>query len=122
MLWPAMLTMLGVVGAVQQWEEEPGYKEVNPGGAVVMVCMVKNKLGECRLLFIFFSFFSSFSPQWNVDNFYIWVHELRCDPHEFTFPQMGERQHPNRSLPWQVRVGRGSNTGGLQFEDSQCQL
>ena len=48
MLWHAMLTMLGAVGAVQQWEEEPGYKEVNPGGAVVMVCRVKNKLGECR--------------------------------------------------------------------------
>ena len=61
MLWHAMLTMLGVVGAVQQWEEEPGYKEVNPGGAVVMVCMVKNKLGECRLLsiFSFFQFFQS---------------------------------------------------------------
>ena len=61
MLWQAMLTMLGVVGAVQQWEEEPGYKEVNPGGAVVMVCMVKNKLGECRLLsiFFFFQFFQS---------------------------------------------------------------
>ena len=60
MLWHAMLTMLGVVGAVQQWEEEPGYKEVNPGGAVVMVCMVKNKLGECRLLSIFFYFFQFF--------------------------------------------------------------
>ena len=61
MLWPAMLTMLGVVGAVQQWEEEPGYKEVNPGGAVVMVCRVKNKLGECRcdnLLVFFCDFFS----------------------------------------------------------------
>ena len=66
MLWPAMLTMLGVVGAVQQWEEEPGYKEVNPGGAVVMVCMVKNKLGECRLLFIFslFSVLSVHNGMW----------------------------------------------------------
>ena len=66
MLWPAMLTMLGVVGAVQQWEEEPGYKEVNPGGAVVMVCMVKNKLGECRLLFIFslFSVLSFHNGMW----------------------------------------------------------
>lgn len=32
----------------QQWEEEPGYKEVNPDGDVVMVCRVKNKKGECR--------------------------------------------------------------------------
>ena len=66
MLWPAMLTMLGVVGAVQQWEEEPGYKEVNPGGAVVMVCMVKNKLGECRLLSIFslFSVLSVHNGMW----------------------------------------------------------
>ena len=47
MLWRALM-VVGVVGAVQQWEEEPGYREVNPGGAVVMVCRVKNKLGECR--------------------------------------------------------------------------
>ena len=47
MLWHALMAV-GVVGAVQQWEEEPGYREVNPGGAVVMTCRVKNKLGECR--------------------------------------------------------------------------
>ena len=40
--------MLSGAGARQQWEEEPGYREVNPGGAVVMNCRVKNKLGECR--------------------------------------------------------------------------
>ena len=34
--------------ATQSWEEEPGYKEVNPGGEVVMLCRVKNKMGECR--------------------------------------------------------------------------
>ena len=71
MLWHAMLTMLGVVGAVQQWEEEPGYKEVNPGGAVVMVCMVKNKLGECRLLFIFslFSVLSVHNGMWMTSTY-----------------------------------------------------
>lgn len=47
MLWRALMAV-GVVGAVQHWEEEPGYREVNPGGAVVMNCRVKNKLGECR--------------------------------------------------------------------------
>ena len=71
MLWHAMLTMLGVVGAVQQWEEEPGYKEVNPGGAVVMVCMVKNKLGECRLLSIFslFSVLSVHNGMWMTSSY-----------------------------------------------------
>jgi len=47
MLWRALMAV-GVVGATQHWEEEPGYREVNPGGAVVMLCRVKNKLGECR--------------------------------------------------------------------------
>ena len=47
MLWRALIAV-GVVGAVQHWEEEPGYREVNPGGAVVMNCRVKNKLGECK--------------------------------------------------------------------------
>ena len=47
MLWRALMAV-GVVRAVQHWEEEPGYREVNPGGAVVMNCRVKNKLGECR--------------------------------------------------------------------------
>ena len=37
-----------VVAGVQEWEEEPGYREVNPGGEVVMVCRVRNKGGECR--------------------------------------------------------------------------
>ena len=32
----------------QQWEEEPGYREVNPMGDVVMRCRVRNKKGECR--------------------------------------------------------------------------
>ena len=32
----------------QQWEEEPGYREVNPLGDVVMICRVRNKKGECR--------------------------------------------------------------------------
>ena len=34
--------------ARQEWEEEPGYREVNPQGDVVMVCRVRNKKGECR--------------------------------------------------------------------------
>ena len=38
----------GLAGARQQWEEEPGYREVNPGGEVVMVCRVRDKRGECR--------------------------------------------------------------------------
>ena len=37
-----------VVMARQEWEEEPGYREVNPEGDVVMVCRVRNKAGECR--------------------------------------------------------------------------
>ena len=36
------------VTARQEWEEEPGYREVNPEGDVVMVCRVRNKAGECR--------------------------------------------------------------------------
>ena len=40
--------MLSGAGARQQWEEEPGYREVNPAGEVVMVCRVRHKKGECR--------------------------------------------------------------------------
>ena len=32
----------------QQWLEEPGYAEVNPGGTVLLACRVSNKKGECR--------------------------------------------------------------------------
>ena len=42
------LITINIALCSQQWDEEPGYKEVNPGGAVVMVCKVKNKKGECR--------------------------------------------------------------------------
>ena len=37
-----------LVTARQEWEEQPGYREVNPEGDVVMVCRVRNKAGECR--------------------------------------------------------------------------
>jgi hypothetical protein len=45
--WMVVVTV-AVVGATQEWEEEPGYKEVNPGGEVVMSCLVRHKRGECR--------------------------------------------------------------------------
>ena len=34
--------------AVQTWSEQPVYQEVNPGGQVIMPCIVLNKRGECR--------------------------------------------------------------------------
>ena len=43
-----VLLVSSTVMARQEWEEEPGYREVNPEGDVVMVCKVKNKRGECR--------------------------------------------------------------------------
>lgn len=43
-----VLITLTLTLSTQQWDEEPGYKEVNPGGEIVMVCKVKNKKGECR--------------------------------------------------------------------------
>ena len=33
---------------VQSWAEQPRYQEANPGGQVVMSCVVLNKRGECR--------------------------------------------------------------------------
>ena len=36
------------VFAIQSWSEQPIYHEVNPGGQVVMPCIVLNKRGECR--------------------------------------------------------------------------
>ena len=36
------------VGAIQTFSEQPMYQEVNPGGHVVMPCIVLNKRGECR--------------------------------------------------------------------------
>ena len=32
----------------QEFIEAPTYREVNPGGEVVLPCVVKNKAGECR--------------------------------------------------------------------------
>ena len=34
--------------AIQSWSEQPVYHEVNPGGQVIMPCIVLNKRGECR--------------------------------------------------------------------------
>ena len=36
------------VRSVQQFVEAPTYREVNPGGEVVLPCLVENKRGECR--------------------------------------------------------------------------
>ena len=43
-----LVLSISLVTARQEWEEEPGYREVNPEGDVVMVCRVRNKAGECR--------------------------------------------------------------------------
>ena len=43
-----VMVLAGGAESTQTWEEEPGYREVNPGGAVVMVCRVRDKRGECR--------------------------------------------------------------------------
>ena len=37
-----------MVSSVQQFVEAPTYREVNPGGEVVLPCVVENKRGECR--------------------------------------------------------------------------
>ena len=34
--------------AIQSWSEQPIYQEVNPGGQLIMPCIVLNKRGECR--------------------------------------------------------------------------
>ena len=34
--------------AIQSWSKQPVYQEVNPGGQVIMPCVVLNKRGECR--------------------------------------------------------------------------
>ena len=50
----AVQTLLLVTGCVhlvtcvQQFVEAPTYREVNPGGEVVLPCVVENKRGECR--------------------------------------------------------------------------
>jgi len=36
------------VNGFQEFIEAPTYREVNPGGEVVLPCVVKNKAGECR--------------------------------------------------------------------------
>ena len=48
MLLVVMTSSLQLVTAEQQFEEAPTYREVNPGGHVVLPCLVKNKKGECR--------------------------------------------------------------------------
>lgn len=47
----ALLFLLFVVAstvAEQEWGEQPAYQEVNPGGEVVMRCVIRNKGGDCR--------------------------------------------------------------------------
>ena len=46
LLWISILPQ--EILAVQTWSEQPMYQEVNPGGQVIMPCIVLNKRGECR--------------------------------------------------------------------------
>ena len=43
-----VMTSLQLISGDQQFVEAPTYREVNPGGEVVLPCHVKNKKGECR--------------------------------------------------------------------------
>ena len=36
------------MSSIQQWSKQPEYQEVNPGGIVIIPCIVLNKGGECR--------------------------------------------------------------------------
>ena len=36
------------MSSIQQWSKQPVYQEVNPGGEVVMPCIILNKEGNCR--------------------------------------------------------------------------
>ena len=42
--------LLSISGAtaVQEWSRQPDYQEVNPGGDVIIPCVILNKRGECR--------------------------------------------------------------------------
>ena len=33
---------------MQEWSKQPEYQEVNPGGDVIVPCIIINKKGECR--------------------------------------------------------------------------
>ena len=43
-----VISYLELASCVQKFIEAPTYREVNPGGEVVLPCVVENKLGECR--------------------------------------------------------------------------
>ena len=34
--------------SMQEWSKQPEYQEVNPGGDVIIPCIIINKKGECR--------------------------------------------------------------------------
>ena len=45
----ALLSLNSALGDVQQtWSEQPGNQEVNPGGDVVLGCVINNMRGQCR--------------------------------------------------------------------------
>ena len=43
-----VVDIIQLVLSKQEWVEQPGYTEVNPGGSVILPCRVTNKKGECR--------------------------------------------------------------------------
>ncbi|XP_040581956.1 irregular chiasm C-roughest protein isoform X1 [Lepeophtheirus salmonis] len=43
-----ILFVLHTAHSQQQWIEQPSYSEVNPGGSIIMKCIIANKIGECR--------------------------------------------------------------------------
>ena len=47
-VWTIVISCLELVTSVQKFIEAPTYREVNPGGEVVLPCLVENKRGECR--------------------------------------------------------------------------
>jgi hypothetical protein len=42
------VTITAAGAALQKFNQPPTYREVNPGGRVVLPCLVANKQGECR--------------------------------------------------------------------------
>ena len=43
-----LLAFLGVISALQKFSSVPTYQEVDPGGEVVLSCVVADLKGECR--------------------------------------------------------------------------
>merc|ERR1719391_2007903 len=108
-LWVVMLSssVTAVLAGLQEFREAPTYREVNPGGTVVLPCRVVNKLGECR-------WEKDGTPVGMYRDKYEWDGDQASGDCSLRVKEANIEYDNGGNVQGQVRVGRRPGEWGLQ--------